>query len=182
MPQARAPATTCTLLFRNANSNANAGKQQAASAPRTPTHGESLRRVDPPVHPVPRERHPAEMDAAELTAFLSPLAVREDVAGSTQNHARLVRDPPARGRPRHPDRPGTPGSPRRVDDADLHARPKPWPVRRAQPAGRNAGCVISPPFRPGYPPCCTTAPRCIARPEGSGAGPANTRNGWTAGP
>jgi hypothetical protein len=60
------------------------------------------------------------------------------------------------------------GHPRRVDDADLHARPEPWPVRRAQPAGRDAGRVISPPFRPGYPTRYTAAPRWIAQPGRSG--------------
>ncbi len=65
-------------------------------------------------------------------------------------------------RPRHPDRPGTPGAPRRLDDADLHARPEPRPVWRAQPAGRNARCMISAPFRPRYPTRYTTTPRWIA--------------------
>jgi Phage integrase, N-terminal SAM-like domain len=33
------------------------------------------------------KRHPAEMGAAELTAFLTALAVRDRVAASTQNQA-----------------------------------------------------------------------------------------------
>ena len=102
-------------------------------------------------------------------------------SGPAPTRSPLVRHPPARGRPRHPDRPGTSGAPRRVDDADLHARPEPWPVWRAQPAGRDAGCVISPPFRPGYPTRYTAAPCGIAQPGAAGEEPVSRQNYWTAG-
>src|SRR5882724_4947563 len=78
------------------------------------------------------KRHPAEMGAPEVTRFLTSLAVEGQVAASTQNQALgallflyrqvlevdlpwldgLVRDASARGRPRHPDRPGAAGAPR----------------------------------------------------------------------
>ena len=45
----------------------------------------------------------------------------------------------------------------------------------------NGGCVISPPFPPGYPTCYTAAPRWIARPDAAGTEPASRRNHWTAG-
>jgi hypothetical protein len=83
--------------------------------------------------------------------------------------------------PRYPDPPGASRAPRRVDDADLHTRPEPWPIRRAQPAGRNAGCVISPPFRPGYPTRYTAAPRWIAKPAAAGGEPVSRQNYGTAG-
>jgi hypothetical protein len=47
---------------------------------------EDVRRVDPPLHPLPR-RHPVEMGAPEITRFLTALAVEWKVAASTQNHA-----------------------------------------------------------------------------------------------
>jgi Phage integrase family len=52
-------------------------------------------------------------------------------------------------------------------------------VRR--PAGRDAGCVISPPFRPGYPTRYTAAPRGIAQPGGADEEPVSSQNHWTAG-
>ena len=46
----------------------------------------------------------------------------------------FVRDPPARGRLRHPHGPGAARPLRREDDDDLHARPQQGWARRAQPA------------------------------------------------
>ena len=48
------------------------------------------------------KRHPAEMGAAEVTAFLTSLAVRDHVAASTQ-HARAEPRPGGRPQPRGPD-------------------------------------------------------------------------------
>lgn len=49
----------------------------------------------------------------------------------------LLRHPPARGQPRHPDRSRASRSPGRQHNPDLHARPQPWTRRRAEP-GRPA--------------------------------------------
>jgi hypothetical protein len=70
----------------------------------------------------------------------------------------------------------------RGQNHDPHSRPEPWPVGRAQSAGRDAGCVIFPPFRPGYPTRYSAAPRWIAPPSGAGEEPGSGQNHWTAGP
>jgi hypothetical protein len=49
------------------------------------------------------------------------------------------RHPPPRGRLRHPDHPRALGPPRRSHNDDLHPRPQPGPLRRAQPP-RLAAC------------------------------------------
>ena len=46
----------------------------------------------------------------------------------------FVRHPPSRGRPRHPNRPGTSRPQRRRDHHDLYPRPQPRSGRRAQPS------------------------------------------------
>ena len=82
------------------------------------------------------KRHPAEMGEAEVTRFLSSLAVDFRVSASTQNQALgallflyprvspLLRDPSARGWVRHPDRPGTARSYGREYNDDLHPCPE----------------------------------------------------------
>ena len=50
----------------------------------------------------------------------------------------LVRDPPPRGRLRHPDRPAASGPSGRQHHDDLHPRPQPRPPGRAQPRGPAA--------------------------------------------
>ena len=60
--------------------------------------------------------------------------------GSDQRHAAaLVRHPPARGRLRHPDHPGTARSQRCRHHDDLHARAQPRRSRRAESVRRPDG-------------------------------------------
>jgi hypothetical protein len=77
------------------------------------------------------KRHPQEMGAAEVQAFLTHLAVEKNVAASTQNQAlsALLFSPflchaLAAGQLRHPHCPGTPRPQGRQDHDDLHPRPQ----------------------------------------------------------
>jgi hypothetical protein len=54
----------------------------------------------------------------------------------------LLRDPPPRGRPRHPDGAGAPRPQRRQHDHDLHARSQPWPGGSPEP-GRSVARPVS---------------------------------------
>src|SRR5881409_1135511 len=56
----------------------------------------------------------------------------------TPHVAPLLRDTSSGGEPRHPDCPGVARAPGRDHHADLHPRPEPWPVGRAQPGRRHA--------------------------------------------
>jgi site-specific recombinase XerD len=47
-----------------------------------------LRRLDSPVHPISWQRHPRELGTAEVSAFLSHLAIVGKVSASTQNQAK----------------------------------------------------------------------------------------------
>ena len=61
-------------------------------------------------------------------------------AGGTAHIAPLLRDPPARGRLRHPHRTGVARASRREDHDDLHARAQPrWPRRREPGRPFDAG-------------------------------------------
>ena len=85
----------------------------------------------------------------------------------------LLRHPPARGRLRHPHRPGAPRPQRRHHHDDLHPRPQPRPRRRPQPRRPPPPPVTrSPPPFPiqKYPGLCktearTTGPCTTTRPQ-----------------
>ena len=79
-----------------------------------------------------RVRPPARRQASRV-------ARRHREAGHSAHAPAFVRHASARRRPRHPHRARAPGPPRRHDDADLHARPQPWPVRGAKPDRYDMG-------------------------------------------
>src|SRR5665647_1389884 len=74
----------------------------------------------------PREHHPAGHEGSGGER-------RHPQARELPHPAPLLRDPPARGRLRHPHDPGTAWSQGRPHDHDLHARAQPRRPRRAQP-------------------------------------------------
>jgi hypothetical protein len=88
------------------------------------------------------KRHPAGMGAAEITRFLTSLAIDGKVAASTQNQALsallfLYREV------LHQE-----GAPRRQHDHDLHPRSEPGPGRGPEPRGPDPRRMI--PILPGW--------------------------------
>jgi integrase len=84
---------------------------------------------------------PAAPPARERAAASGEVGGRQGryrQARHTPHVAPLVRDTSSGGEPRHPDCPGVARAPGRDHHADLHPRPEPWPVGRAQPGRRHA--------------------------------------------
>jgi integrase len=113
-----------------------------------------------------REQHEADLRhgagwvelAAAPSARVGPAARCHDrravhghrQTGDLSHLAALVRDSPAGGWLRYPDRPGVAGTSRRRHDHDLHARPQPWP--RCCPKSRRPDV----PLMTGSPECVST--------------------------
>ena len=111
-----------------------------------PLAGPRDRRGGPP--PRPRDDRPARRQGGRLQR-------RHRQARHLPHAAPLVRDPPARGRLRHPHHPGAPRPQGRAHDDDLRARPQPRRPGRAQPDGRPvtpATPYTDCPWRPSQPP------------------------------
>jgi hypothetical protein len=83
-----------------------------------------------------RRRH--HLHETVLQRVVKSAVRKAGIARHTPHVAPLVRDTSSGGEPRHPDCPGVARAPGRDHHADLHSRPKPRPVGRAQSGRRHA--------------------------------------------
>ncbi len=123
----------------------------------------------------PRDRRSAAATTCTNPSSSAPCATRSAVGHPQARHLPhpppLLRHPPARGRLRHPHRPGAPRPPRRRHHHDLHPRPQPRPRRRPEPRRPPADpLTLRPPLTsriPKYPGPCNTggARRAHAQPR-----------------
>ncbi len=87
------------------------------------------------MHETGQRRHHYLHEALVQQTVMGRAGRGDREASDVPHAAPLVRDAPAGGWERHPDRSGAPRTPGRRDDDDLHARSEPWPGRRPEPGG-----------------------------------------------
>ena len=117
---------------RSRTCEASAPRPRPPGPPRTARERPGRRGVrclDPALHSCTRDQLPGQRRSHHVDESVLQRAVKTAVrrAGAAEarkpsHPAPLVRDAPARGRPRHPNRPGTAGAPGRDHHHDLHPR------------------------------------------------------------